>query len=77
MGTYPLEESKNIIPYYPGYKAMTLFPIQGHLMFWKIELVATYKAIAIPFQGHPFLALLWNGGGQINVIIIFKVYLLP
>ena len=66
-----------IIPYYLGYKAMAFYPIQGHLAFWKIELVGRYKAIAIPLQGHPFLALLWNGGDPIIVIIIFKVYLFP
>ena len=28
--------SKNFYtPYYPGYKAMPLFPVQGHLAFWK------------------------------------------
>ena len=43
--------------YHLGYKAMALYPIQGHLAFWKIELVVTYKAIAIPLQGYPFLPL--------------------
>ena len=30
-----------LVPYYPGYKAMTLFPIQGQ--FLKIELKAITK----------------------------------
>ena len=33
----------SILPYYLGYKAMALYPVQGHLAFWKIELSAIYN----------------------------------
>ena len=41
---------QEIIPYYPGYKAMALFSVQGHLAFWKIESVASYKAMALLYS---------------------------
>ena len=40
-------QKQNWLPYYLGYKAMALYPIQGHLAFWKIELSAIYKAMAL------------------------------
>ena len=38
---------KIYLPYYLGYKAMALYPIQGHLAFWKIDLSVIYKAMAL------------------------------
>ena len=53
LGNNVYEREHPNIPYYLGYKAMAIYPIQGLLAFWKIELSMIYKAIALyPLLGH-------------------------
>lgn len=39
----PIFREGKALPYYPSFKVMALFPIQGHLAFWKIDLFVLYK----------------------------------
>ena len=70
----------SILPYYPGYKTNgLLLLIQGYLALWKIELVASFKAIGSIIR--PSEGLMTEWGGLITVIrppsLCYKANLWP